>query len=216
MSARRVLVMWGLAAVGATLLLVGVLLWDYSTRARWGVFLVGDPRVGEKLFFDQKGCAHCHALNGYGGQLAPDLGFQLSPQKSLDELVVAMWNHAPVMWERLQAEGLTYPSFQYREMAHLFAFLYIVRYVDEPGDPARGKDLFRSKGCVQCHAVYGVGGSLGPDLSQVAGMDTPLLWIQAMWNHIPKMRSWTEKLDLDWPRFKDREMNDLAAYIRQI
>src|SRR3989337_2924374 len=106
MGSQRVLVTWMLAAVGATLLLVGVLLWDYSTRARWGIFLVGDPRIGEQLF-DRKGCAHCHALNGYGGHLAPDLGFQLSPEKKdLGEIVVAMWNHAPAMWERMQTESL--------------------------------------------------------------------------------------------------------------
>ena len=216
MGSQRVLVTWMLAAVGATLLLVGVLLWDYDTRARWGIFLVGDPRIGGQLF-DRKGCSHCHALNGYGGQLAPDLGFQLSAEKKdLGEIVVSMWNHAPAMWERMQTERLTYPPFDLREMAHLFSFLYIARYVDEPGDASRGKDLFREKGCIECHAVYGVGGSVGPDLSHVAGVDTPLLWTQALWNHAPAMGYWLEKLGLAWPKFEGREMNDLTAYIRQI
>jgi cytochrome c oxidase cbb3-type subunit 3 len=36
-----------------------------------------------------------------------------------------------------------------------------------PGDPARGEKLFHGKaGCIQCHAIRGNGGVLGPDLSQ--------------------------------------------------
>jgi putative heme-binding domain-containing protein len=35
------------------------------------------------------------------------------------------------------------------------------------GDAARGKELFKSKGCHQCHRVSGDGGRLGPDLSDI-------------------------------------------------
>lgn len=215
MASKRAFLTWTLAAAGASLLLAGVLLWDYSTRAHWGVFRLGDPRIGEEVFH-RKGCTQCHAINGYGGKLASDLGIQLSPQKGLDQFVVAMWNHAPVMWERMQNEKFPYPPFDYREMAHLFAFLYVVRYVDEPGDPTRGKDLVRSKGCIQCHPVRGMGGVIGPDLAEVARASTPLLWIQAMWNHAPAMGSSARMLGLSWPEFDDHEMNDLTAYIQQV
>lgn len=215
MAPKRALFTWILAAASASLLLAGVLLWDYSTRAHWGIFLLGDPRVGEEIF-DRKGCTRCHAINGYGGKIASDLGIQLSPQKGLNEFVAAMWNHAPVMWERMQTEKFPYPPFDYREMAHLFAFLYIVRYVDEPGDPSRGKDLVRSKGCIQCHPVRGNGGVIGPDLAEVARANTSLLWIQTMWNHAPAMGSSARMLGLSWPEFEHREMNDLIAYIQGV
>jgi putative heme-binding domain-containing protein len=34
-------------------------------------------------------------------------------------------------------------------------------------DAARGTELFKSKGCDQCHRVNGEGGRLGPDLSDI-------------------------------------------------
>jgi putative heme-binding domain-containing protein len=49
----------------------------------------------------------------------------------------------------------------------------------EHGDVARGKELFNSLSCVQCHRMNGVGGQVGPDLAQVkdklaTGKITPL------------------------------------------
>jgi cytochrome c2 len=32
-----------------------------------------DPIAGSRVF-GTKGCAHCHAVNGVGGQVGPDLG----------------------------------------------------------------------------------------------------------------------------------------------
>src|ERR1700674_1021621 len=36
------------------------------------------------------------------------------------------------------------------------------------GDPARGKAIYEGKGdCASCHRINGVGGRLGPDLSDI-------------------------------------------------
>jgi len=38
-----------------------------------------------------------------------------------------------------------------------------------PGDPKRGQELYRTKGhCSQCHIISGQGGSLGPELTEIA------------------------------------------------
>jgi cytochrome c2 len=116
------------------------------------------------------------------------------------------------------AEKIACPDPSYDETAHLFAFLYTARYVDERGDEFKGSKLFESKGCARCHALRGVParleGAVGPDLSSVVGLDTPVRWTQAMWNHASSMQENTERLHLAWPRFEGREMNDLLAYIR--
>ncbi len=215
MSLPRQLLVWGLAAGGASALLVAALKWEHEFgRTRWATFLVGDPHIGARLF-QEKGCANCHAVNGVGGLLAPDLGSKGAPEPSLNQLVTVMWNHAPRMWELMRKEKLPYPDFSYEDMAHLFAYLYTARYVDERGDVKQGRQLFETKRCIQCHALYGVGGKRGPDLSSV-GADTPIAWTQAMWNHAPAMQAEIGKLGLPWPKFQGAEMNDLLAYVRDV
>jgi mono/diheme cytochrome c family protein len=204
-----------MAAVVASALLAGVLIWrDKTAPARWSSFLAGDPHEGFHLF-QKKGCAHCHAVNGVGGRLAPDLGFVDQPRSTVSELVGAMWNHAPRMWERMQEEKVAYPTLTRKEITHLFAYLYTSRYVDEPGDGEQGRWSFKTKGCIQCHALRGVGGKRGPDLSDVTGQYTPIAWTQTMWNHAPAMEASMREQGLPWPKFEGNEMNDLLAYIRE-
>jgi cytochrome c2 len=210
----RPLVMWSVAAVSTSALLAGVLVWQHRyAQTRWSIFMVGDPHTGSLLFFEKEGCAHCHSVNGFGGKLAPDLGYAGTPQAGINQLVSAMWNHAPRMWERMRKEKLAYPDLGNEEMTHLFAFLYTARYVDEPGDQSKGESLYRKKGCVRCHSVRG-GDGVGPDLAAVKGVDTPIRWTEAMWNHAPAMEKMAQQLGVAWPHFEGREMNDLLSYIR--
>jgi mono/diheme cytochrome c family protein len=192
-----------------------VLVWQHRyAQTRWSIYMVGDPHTGSRLFFDKEGCAHCHAVNGFGGKLAPDLGYTGTPQAGINQLVSTMWNHAPRMWERMRAEKVSFPDLCNEEMEHLFAFLYTARYVDEPGNERKGQALFSEKGCVRCHSVRGVGADTGPDLATVKGIDTPIRWTQAMWNHAPAMEKAAGQMGVEWPHFENREMNDLLAYVR--
>jgi mono/diheme cytochrome c family protein len=187
-----------------------------NSPSRWNSFLVGDPHEGSLLFFHKKGCAECHSVNGAGGKSAPDLGFHQAAQSSLPQIVSAMWNHTPAMWESMREKHITQPYLDREDMANLFAFLYTARYMDEPGDSHRGEQLFAAKSCVRCHGAEGVASRLGPDLATVRGVDTPIRWAQTMWNHAPKMESRMRQVGVNWPRFENREMNDLLAYIREV
>src|SRR5674536_396810 len=71
----------------------------------------------------------------------------------------------------MHASGVPWPTFAGGEMGDLLAYLQIGsggtstdRVYFEPGSPRRGQGLFTSKGCLQCHAIAGVGGHPGPDL----------------------------------------------------
>src|SRR5574341_1155268 len=107
-------------------------------------FLAGDAKAGMQAFFN-KGCARCHAVLGEGGRTAPDWARAPGAHLSAAELVAAMWNHAPAMWEKMRLEHLAPPKFTENEMANLFAFLYSVRALDEPGDAERGRKLLSDK-----------------------------------------------------------------------
>ncbi len=204
------------AALSTLAVLIIAVAWFHADapRAVATTFLMGDPQQGVALF-ERKGCSRCHAVNGWGGQLAPDLSANPGGSRDLDELVPAMWNHAPAMWKRMEQEKVTAAPISENEMASLFAYLYIARYVDEPGDETRGERLFRSKGCVRCHAVDDAGGNIGPDLTRISGVDTPISWASTMWNHAPSMQVQMQRMGIPWPNFTGSEMNDLLAYVRE-
>ena len=213
MRHRRIV--WLVAVLIAVTLLGSVLAWRHR-RGRSRSFLEGDP-VNGAFLFEAKGCSHCHAISGSGGHTASDLGTVLPVGRpNLGELVAAMWNHAPEMWQRMQEENLRVTPMTEGQVSDLFAFLYLVRYMDEPGDAARGRQLFESKGCIQCHAARGQGGKIGPDLATISGIDTPIEWAQALWNHAPAMEKNMSQVGMAWPRFEKNEMNDLLAYVREV
>jgi len=180
-----------------------------------GYFIPGDPKAGMKGFFE-KGCGRCHSVLGEGGRTAPDLARAPGGHLSSAEMLAAMWNHAPAMWEKMRAEHLSPPQFSEAEMANLFAFLYSVRSLDEPGDPERGKQLLAEKKCLTCHSVAGRGGRIGPDLKTWASYRNTVSWIQAMWNHAPAMQRALAARGFAWPQFSGDDVADLISYIRTL
>ncbi len=182
----------------------------YSIEA---YLLPGDAKEGWKVFFS-KNCFKCHGVWGEGGQDAPDLSRMPMVSITGGELVASMWNHAPGMFEKIRDKGISPENIDRTEMADLIAFLYFVRYMDQPGDPKKGEEILTAKGCTKCHALKGEGGRIGADLSRWGMYINPILWTQMMWNHSPQMKEEMEKRGLPWTEFRDDEMTDLIAYIR--
>jgi cytochrome c2 len=178
-------------------------------------FIPGDPKAGMQIFVS-KGCVRCHSVLGEGGHTAPDLARAPAGHLSATELVAAMWNHAPSMWQKMRFERVKPPKFSDDEMTDLFAFLYSVRSLDEPGDPERGRRLLSEKKCLDCHAVSGQGGRLGPNLTNWTSYRNAVSWIQAMWNHGSSMQRLMAERGMSWPEFGGTDMADLIAYIRTL
>lgn len=163
--------------------------------------------------FGSKGCVRCHAINGLGGTVGPDLA-RARGVRSFYDLAADLWNHFPRMVARMRELGVEPPRLSPREMGDLIAFLATVNYFTPPGNAARGRRLFSAKGCVRCHQVTGVGGVVGPGLDFVGVFGSPFQVAAAMWNHGPAMRAKMDSLGIARPTFTAAELTDLIEYLR--
>jgi cytochrome c2 len=175
--------------------------------------LPGDIKAGWKVFTTKK-CSICHSIWGEGGKEGPDLGTLPESYVSQSQLAALMWNHWPEMWGKMTAKKIPPQKMDKKEMADLFAFLYFIRYMDEPGNPQNGKVLMENKHCSKCHPVVKEGAK--GDLGRWGMYINPILWAQMMWNHAPQMEQEIRKKGLSWVEFKGNEMVDLIAYIRSL
>ena len=162
--------------------------------------------------FAKKGCGQCHALRGVGPMTGPDLG-RITSGSSFYDIGAAMWNHLPRMGERMRAERIDRPALTAREVADLTAFIFTAQYYDEQGSPRIGERVFTAKGCVQCHAVGGAGGTVGPALDALKRANSPVLVAAAMWNHGPEMAAAMKAKGIARPTLQPGELLDLIAYV---
>lgn len=207
---RRVVVGLGvLGVIAAPMAVVGQM--PPSWRGRVHHVEVGNPAIGRRLF-REKGCIQCHAIKGKGGTVGPDLG-RIQHTDNVYTMAAIMWNHAPRMTQVMQEKGVRRPEFRGDEMAHLLAYLHSLEVV---GDPEKGKQLFVSKGCVQCHAIRGEGGKIGPDLGATTHPHPTFELVGAMWNHAPTMTAIMQGMGIERPIPEGNEMADLLAYLQQV
>lgn len=82
------------------------------------------------------------------------------------------------------------------------------------GDVRRGAAVFISKACARCHAIWGHGGEIGPDLGRTrAGSLTDSQLAATMWNHVPRMWGKMQEERIPHVAIGETEMADLFAYL---
>jgi cytochrome c2 len=170
-----------------------------------------DPLAGERVF-SAKGCVKCHAVNGVGGKVGPDLGRALRARTFYD-LAAVLWNHAPKMADRMRQLGIARPQINARESADLVAYLFTLGYFDPPGNVRAGRRLFTEKRCVVCHKVGTTGGVIGPALDGLKALASPIYLAAAMWNHGPQMTELMAREKITRPTFMGSELVDLITYV---
>lgn len=82
----------------------------------------GDPQAGQAVFND-KGCANCHGPDAKGSDFAPNLTKSKGLVSPID-MAQILWNHAPVMEEKIAEKVLRWPEFTGQEMRDLYAYLH--------------------------------------------------------------------------------------------
>jgi cytochrome c oxidase cbb3-type subunit 3 len=122
-----------------------------------------DLARGKKIY--EGHCSLCHGMTGTGGK-GPSLA-QPTLRRAPDDTRLAEVikngidnTEMPGAWQLTDRE-IWQVAGHVRSLGRTAA-------AELPGDPARGRALYESKGgCAGCHIIAGAGSSLGPELSEI-------------------------------------------------
>ena len=180
----------------------------------------GDSSAGQKVF-NEKGCIKCHSVGGIGDKAGPELSAVATVADS-NAWTRAMSNHAGSMVAPVASTLGQWPLFSDNEMIDLIAYINArgSRGTDAThevrGDAEQGWGVFQSR-CIQCHAVRGRGGSVGPELGPEH--DIPLSMAQfssIMWNHGPAMLRETSERGKPPTQLQGQELANLLAFLASL
>jgi mono/diheme cytochrome c family protein len=176
--------------------------------------LPSNPMAG-RIVFEGMGCIKCHAVDGYGGTIGPDLG----PANFFGgyyDVASRLWNHAPQMAIRSLSMGWKWSTLTTRQIDELITFLFYLRYLGETGSVSQGKQLVRAKGCLHCHTIGDDAPSRGIAFDQLDEFASPMYIAQSIWNHGPEIQRRMEEIGLKRPVFKDDEINHISTYFQEL
>jgi mono/diheme cytochrome c family protein len=147
--------------------------------------LVLGSRERGQAIFAEKGCSGCHT-----GKLALENRLH---DRTLVELAVDMWNHAPKMANPA-------PKLEVEEMRDVTTYLWAQQFSTGNGNVAAGRKFFVAKKCDTCH----------PNGPQGMPMFTSG---QSLWASGPQMLEQMTAKGISWPRLDSAEAANLIAYI---
>jgi len=165
----------------------------------------GDAARGKRVF-DARGCSKCHGLTQ---EVQPGIA-PVSRWQSLNHpfaLSEAMWNHMRPMLA-VTGQHVAWPELSAQDLSDLLVYLRNIptsraslpAFEVTPG--AGGRELFREKGCVDCHgSETALAGRIrGRTMTEIAA---------AMWNHGSRMAA----IDAPPAVFQPGEMRELLSYL---
>lgn len=127
-----------------------------------------------RQLYKEKACAVCHAIDGVGGTRGPDLagvGTRLDPESLIAHL-------------RPSAGSSLMPAYvlDNRDLIAITSYLLTLTKPPRAGVPSPtpvspGQAKYQAQGCPACHAIDGLGGTRGPDLSAV-GSRRDRAWLE--------------------------------------
>lgn len=125
-----------------------------------------DLQQGKATF--ESTCSTCHGLDG-GGAMGPNIQgipFTLGMEATTNVIKNGMSGGMPAFGGQLNAT----------QIQHVVQYLLTLKHQDTfkaTGDPQKGKEVYESSGCADCHMIDGQGGDSAPDLSNVGALRDP-------------------------------------------
>lgn len=144
-----------------------------------------DNVAAGKWVWQKYNCNDCHTILGIGGYYAPDVTKVMSYRDP--EWMTRFLKDPAGVWpadRKMPTLHLTD-----REISDVIAFLGWVNGIDTNDWPPKplaaiassagkpGETVFKSEGCPACHRIGGIGGEIGPDLTNV-GARRDREWIE--------------------------------------
>jgi len=126
-----------------------------------------DVAAGGRLY--RPLCSNCHGQQGQGWPgFTPNLAGALHHVKTDGDIYDLLHTGIP---------GTDMPSFTLDERETWQIVAFVRAFANDlgkaTGDAEAGANLFRDRGCINCHRVGEEGGRLGPDLRATAAVTTP-------------------------------------------
>ena len=186
-----------------------------TARAACAANIEMDSGRGQRVF-ESESCVQCHAMNGKGGHVAPDLGRAIDRNFTPATLASTMWNHAPTMWATMAKQNVKRGGLDEQASADLFAYFYSAHFFDKPGDAGRGKRLFHERTCDACHGLTKSPNAAAPPVAKWQSLADPIELTQAMWNHSGAMYAEMQQKKMAWPQLTSQDLSDLLVYFRNL
>jgi cytochrome c2 len=169
----------------------------------------GDPAAGARVFA-RLGCSGCHSRAREREWLAFT---QSSNRSSAAENGAALLRHLPRIGEGAREAGASLRPLGESEMADLLAYLSMAGTDLAGGDATRGRAVFDSKRCSDCHAAPGARPGIGPDVADMPALANPYEAAALMLQHARNMKTATELKHIPWPQMQAAELQDLYAFL---
>jgi len=175
-----------------------------------------------KLVWQKYDCIGCHTILGNGSYFAPDMT-KVVERKPVGYLKQFLMDPRGVNPKAAMPKlGLSF-----EEAENLVAFLTWISKIDTNGWPpkpilaaaagvggkelSRGQQIYQSQGCSGCHTISGIGGTSGPDLTNVGKTGKDVEWHV---KHLKNPRSVIPNSAMPpYVGLPDDDIKSLAAYL---
>lgn len=181
---------------------------DYSGPTDW--LQLSPVELAGVGYFRQESCTSCHAVDGNGGAIGPDLTH------------AAIHHNAAWMIQHFKSPagvrpGSSMPPTRLSDSQLNTLAAFLLKLTPEnasalenaPDFAAHGAMVYEANGCGDCHKVNGAGMEVGPTLNGLARR-RDRAWVEAHFADPPKFSPGSSMPPFT---FSQRDRNDLVAYL---